>query len=123
RRLVRKPIWMAAYEKAFAGEAGLPRGPPPWHAMSGRGFAGEAGLPRGPPPWHAMSGRRLEVTLGRRPESIRRTSPPRLRISAGVAQAAPAGPLHGMPCLGGVWKLRSGDGRNRSGLHPHLVYR
>ena len=30
-------------------------------------FAGEAGLPRGPPPWHATSGRRLEVTLGRRP--------------------------------------------------------
>src|SRR5207302_10365270 len=36
-------------------------------------------------------------------------------------QASPADPLPGMPRLGGVWKLRSGDGRNKSGLHPHLL--
>src|SRR5438105_15701705 len=76
---------MAAYEKAFAGEAGLPRGPPPWHAMSGRGFAGEAGLPRGPPTWRAMSGRRLEVTLGRRRAAIRPTCLQRLPIDIALS--------------------------------------
>src|SRR2546422_7899197 len=66
----------------------------------------------------AATGERRLETAGLNPACI-----PTSSLKRGGGRPPPRDPLRGMQYLAGEWRVAPGDGRIKSGLHPHLVFK